>query len=91
MDAQIGRVLDWLRDNDLYDNTVVVFSSDNGPVTSDWINWWEVNAYGSTGGFRGRKHLSLRRRHTSARDHPLSRGRAPGSVTTNRSSAWIGS
>ncbi len=57
MDAQIGRVLDWLRDNKLYDDTVVVFSSDNGPVTSAWINWWEVNAYGSTGGFRGRKHF----------------------------------
>ena len=57
MDAQIGRVLDWLRDNKLYNDTVVVFSSDNGPVTSAWINWWEVNAYGSTGGFRGRKHF----------------------------------
>ena len=56
MDAQLGRVLDWLRDNDLYDDTVIVFSSDNGPVTAQWINWWEVNAYGSTGGFRGRKH-----------------------------------
>ena len=57
MDAQIGRVLDWLRDNDLVEDTVVVFSSDNGPVTSAWINWWEVNAYGETGGFRGRKHF----------------------------------
>jgi arylsulfatase A-like enzyme len=57
MDAQIGRVLDWLQDNGHYDDTVVVFSSDNGPVTSAWINWWEVNAYGETGGFRGRKHL----------------------------------
>ena len=56
MDAQVGRVFDWLRDNDLYDNTVVVFSSDNGPVTANWINWWEVNAYGDSGGFRGRKH-----------------------------------
>lgn len=56
MDAQIGRVFDWLRENDLYDDTVVVFSSDNGPVTENWINWWEVNAYGSSGGFRGRKH-----------------------------------
>lgn len=56
MDAQLGRVLDWLRKHDLYDDTVIVFSSDNGPVTSQWINWWEVNAYGSTGGFRGRKH-----------------------------------
>jgi arylsulfatase A-like enzyme len=56
MDAQLGRVLQWLRDNRLDENTVIVFSSDNGPVTSNWINWWEVNAYGSTGGFRGRKH-----------------------------------
>ena len=57
MDAQIGRVLHWLRDHDLYNETVIVFSSDNGPVTSNWFNWWEVNAYGSTGGYRGRKHL----------------------------------
>lgn len=57
MDAQIGRVLGWLKDHKLYDNTVIVFSSDNGAVTSAWINWWEVNAYGSTGGFRGRKHF----------------------------------
>lgn len=57
MDSQLGRVLHWLRANDLEEDTVVVFSSDNGPVTSQWINWWEVNAYGSTGGFRGRKHF----------------------------------
>lgn len=56
MDAQLGRVLDWLRDHDLEEDTVVVFSSDNGPVTSQWINHWEVNSYGSTGGYRGRKH-----------------------------------
>ena len=57
MDTQIGRVLSWLRERGLSDETVIVFSSDNGPVTSAWINWWEVNAYGSTGGFRGRKHM----------------------------------
>ena len=57
MDAQVGRVFNWLRENNLYDNTVVVFSSDNGPVTENWINWWEVNAHGSSGGFRGRKHF----------------------------------
>ena len=57
MDAQIGRVFAWLRAQPhIEQNTIVVFASDNGPVTSDWINWWEVNAYGSTGGFRGRKH-----------------------------------
>jgi len=57
MDAQVGRVFDWLRERDLLDDTVIVFSSDNGPVTSNWINWWEVNAYGDSGGFRGRKHF----------------------------------
>ena len=57
MDTQIGRVLSWLRERGLSDETVIVFSSDNGPVTSAWINWWEVNAYGSTCGFRGRKHM----------------------------------
>ena len=57
MDAQIGRVLHYLQDHGLYDDTVIVFSSDNGAVTSAWINWWEVNAYGSTGGLRGRKHF----------------------------------
>lgn len=57
MDAQLGRVFDWLREQDLLDDTVVVFSSDNGPVTANWINWWEVNAYGDAGGFRGRKHF----------------------------------
>lgn len=57
MDAQIGRVLTWLDNQGLSKNTVIVFTSDNGPVTSDWMNWWEVNAYGSTGGYRGRKHM----------------------------------
>ena len=57
MDAQLGRVIDWLDENDVAKDTVIVFSSANGPVTSDWINWWEVNAYGSTNGYRGRKHF----------------------------------
>ena len=57
MDAQIGRVLNWLKKNKLYDETIILFSSDNGAVTPQWINWWEVNAYGSTGGYRGRKHF----------------------------------
>ena len=57
MDTQLGRVFDWLGEHNLEENTIVVFSSDNGPVTSNWINWWEVNAYGSTGGYRGRKHF----------------------------------
>jgi arylsulfatase A-like enzyme len=57
MDAQIGRILGWLKTSGIEDNTVVVFSSDNGPVTTRWFTWYEVNAYGSTGGLKGRKHL----------------------------------
>jgi arylsulfatase A-like enzyme len=30
MDAQVGRILDWLRDSDLYDNTMIVVTSDHG-------------------------------------------------------------
>ena len=56
MDAQLGRLLKWIEQQGLTDNTVVVFTSDNGPVTSDWLAWYEINAYGSTGGYRGRKH-----------------------------------
>jgi len=57
MDAQLGRILKWLETNGMEDDTVVVFSSDNGPVTTRWFTWYEVNAYGSTGGLKGRKHL----------------------------------
>ena len=55
MDHQIGRLLKSLDDMDLSENTIVVFTSDNGPVTTDWRRWWEVNMYGETGGLRGRK------------------------------------
>ena len=55
MDFQIGRLLDKLDNLKLNENTIVIFTSDNGPVTSDWRRWWEVNMYGETGGLRGRK------------------------------------
>ena len=55
MDAQIGRLLEKLNDLNLTENTIVIFTSDNGPVTNDWRRWWEVNMYGETGGLRGRK------------------------------------
>lgn len=57
MDSQIGRVLDKIDEADLRSNTIVVFASDNGPVTEQWINWYEVNAYGNTNGLKGRKHF----------------------------------
>ncbi|MBX2875827.1 MAG: sulfatase-like hydrolase/transferase [Saprospiraceae bacterium] len=55
MDFQIGRLLRKIKDLQLDENTIVIFTSDNGPVTTDWRNWWEVNMYGETGGLRGRK------------------------------------
>ena len=56
LDAQLGRVFDEIDARGFRENTIVIFTSDNGPVTSDWRRWWETNAYGSTGGFKGRKH-----------------------------------
>jgi arylsulfatase A-like enzyme len=55
MDFQIGRLLEGLDRLGRRDDTLVVFTSDNGPVTEDWRHWYEVNLYGSTGGLRGRK------------------------------------
>lgn len=55
MDFQLGRFLKALDEKGLRDSTLVFFASDNGPVTSVWRHWWEVNLYGSTGGLRGRK------------------------------------
>lgn len=56
MDQQIGRLLAELDRQGLADDTIVFFASDNGPVTAEWRQWWEVNLYGDTGGYRGRKH-----------------------------------
>jgi arylsulfatase A-like enzyme len=55
LDNQVGRFLEYLEASGLADNTIVLFLSDNGPVTIDWRAWWEVNLYGDTGGYRGRK------------------------------------
>ncbi len=44
LDAQIGRLIRFLKDNDLYDNTLIIFTSDNGPAFQ-----------GSPGPFKGGK------------------------------------
>jgi arylsulfatase A-like enzyme len=55
LDYQVGRFLEGLDRRGLRETTLVVFTSDNGPVTTDWRHWYEVNLYGDTGGLRGRK------------------------------------
>lgn len=56
LDAQLGRLLEEMDRRGWSENTLLVFSSDNGPVTSAWRAWHEINSYGETGGYRGRKH-----------------------------------
>lgn len=53
VDAEIGRVLEALRDAGMHQNTLLIFSSDNGPVWYDA----DVERFGhdSAGGFRGMK------------------------------------
>lgn len=54
MDRQIGRLLEALDELGLRENTLVIFSSDNGPEDIDIGNaTW--SAYGSAGPLRGRK------------------------------------
>jgi arylsulfatase A-like enzyme len=55
MDSLVGTILKKLTEMRLDKNTLVVFASDNGPVTNQWRHFYEINLYGSTGGLRGRK------------------------------------
>ena len=53
LDDQVGEVLDLLEELGVADNTVVIFTSDNGAQGGAWQ---EMNAYfDSTGGLRGNK------------------------------------
>jgi len=49
-DYHVGRLLDWLEKMEAEENTLIVFSSDNGPA-----GWGPSKTAGSTGGLRGRK------------------------------------
>jgi len=53
LDLQVGRLLQKLEDLGIADNTVVVFSSDNGP---ERVNENRFEALGYSGGLRGEKH-----------------------------------
>ena len=49
-DHHVGRLLDWLEKKNLEENTLIIFSSDNGPA-----GWGPSKTAGSTGGRKGRK------------------------------------
>lgn len=54
MDKHVGMIVKAVRDAGLFDNTIFIFSSDNGPVF-DSLSGERVDFFNSTGGFRGRK------------------------------------
>lgn len=54
-DHHLGRVFAFLRNKDLWDSTVIIFASDNGP--ENMLLPWVTNSAGSTGPFRGAKHV----------------------------------
>lgn len=54
MDRQVGRLVEKLEELDLLDNTIIIFSSDNGPEDIEVINA-SHSGVGSAGMFRGRK------------------------------------
>jgi arylsulfatase len=54
MDRSIGRLLDLLKELKLDDNTIVLFSSDNGPATQGYAGT-DSDFFGSAGPFRGYK------------------------------------
>jgi len=45
LDAHVGRLIDYLKSNDLYDNTLIVFMSDNGAAAEDFYNRGGYAAY----------------------------------------------
>ncbi|EED33465.1 arylsulfatase A [gamma proteobacterium NOR5-3] len=57
MDAQLGRVIEYLRGKGVLDDTLIIFSSDNGPVTDAALTPWELGMAGETAGLRGKKRF----------------------------------
>ncbi len=55
VDAQVGKIMDKLEKLGELNNTIVILTSDNGPVTREARKQWELNMAGETGGLRGRK------------------------------------
>ncbi len=45
LDDHIGRLVDYLKQNDLYDNTLIVFMGDNGAAAEDFWNSYPYDGY----------------------------------------------
>jgi arylsulfatase len=54
MDKEVGRFIDLVEELGLTDNTIFVFTSDNGPL-SDRLGGTDCEYFNSAGGLRGRK------------------------------------
>jgi len=54
IDRQIGRLVNHLKQKGLYENTIIIFTSDNGPESEEIVSAAHSGA-GSTGPFRGLK------------------------------------
>ena len=55
-DFHVGRILNYLKKSGLYENTLIVFTSDNGPENS-WKQRIEEFGHDSRGGFRAGKRF----------------------------------
>ncbi|MCK5367042.1 MAG: sulfatase-like hydrolase/transferase [Cyclobacteriaceae bacterium] len=58
MDLAIGRILEKLKSDRLMENTIIIFTSDNGPDTNRKYQG-RIQSVGETGEFRGRKRWLL--------------------------------
>jgi arylsulfatase len=51
LDDHVGRLIAYLRDNNLYDNTLIIFMADNGAAAEDFYNAPEDHKFGRFGEF----------------------------------------
>ena len=70
MDAGIGRIVEILDELGISDNTILIFTSDNGPALGDWNGFSPAALQLRLQ--RGQRQY-LRRRHPRAADHSLAR------------------